>query len=561
MAPAVPADAPTAAAVARRFRCRCRRHSSTTTTITSWAAAVAVLCLAVAVSVAPRGAEAIDVSFNPCILSPCGIHTCKFLGSNSYNCTCLPGYTNLSPTQCVDIDECAGRTRICGPGGDTCTNLNGTYSCTCKPGYKYNTATKYCDDINECNASPGICGDALKHNCTNTPGGYACSCKKGYADTVTNVLTGAHTCKDINECALGACASNGTYTCSNTEGAHYCNCKTGYQSGPPITNASLLLNDCLDVNECSLSPYTCRYPDGRPETKCINYSGSFTCNCTAGYKTVDEGSAVSKVCKDIDECSEWEDKVCLTGTPHWPIPKCNNTIGSYKCNCVKGYTEALVNGYKTCVDVDECALGACGNGSASCTNKPGSYECKCKAGYTFDGITCKDKNECMEKPGRCGTGGVCVNKNGTYSCACNATYVSVSTGRNGPTCTKDICGILKPCGLGKCKNVPYDKNTCKCKTYPPGYDGVKQDTEKYTAADKVQWCVDNTCATFGTNTTTHPCKWGKCFNVRSPLGYDTYDCECKESQNLVRKVVGVKPYCEQINIIGSGVGGGGVIVG
>ncbi|RMX50425.1 hypothetical protein pdam_00023365, partial [Pocillopora damicornis] len=57
---------------------------------------------------------------------------------------------------------------------------------------------------------------------------------------------------------------------------------------------------------------------------------------------------------------------------------CNNTEGSFTCNCIKGYQG---NG-RNCTDVDECTSHIHGcHYNASCNNTDGSYTCKCKTGF------------------------------------------------------------------------------------------------------------------------------------------------------------------------------------
>ena len=42
------------------------------------------------------------------------------------------------------------------------------------------------------------------------------------------------------------------------------------------------------------------------------------------------------------------------------------------------------------IDVDECALGTdnCADDTATCANTVGSFTCACILGYTGDGVTC-----------------------------------------------------------------------------------------------------------------------------------------------------------------------------
>ena len=84
---------------------------------------------------------------------------------------------------------------------------------------------------------------------------------------------------------------------------------------------------------------------------------------------------------DIDECAA-DMAGCDQG--------CNNTIGSFSCTCVEGYT--LSDNGKICVDVNECATRSHGCQQA-CVNTIGSFRCGCYFGYSInqDLKTCSGK--------------------------------------------------------------------------------------------------------------------------------------------------------------------------
>ena len=90
--------------------------------------------------------------------------------------------------------------------------------------------------------------------------------------------------------------------------------------------------------------------------------------------------ADNKSCIDIDECK--------TGIAECN-QICNNTIGSYKCDCHKGYE--LKENKKTCIDINECNTekGGC---SQLCVNTLGSYYCRCEDGYHLG----SDKKSCED---------------------------------------------------------------------------------------------------------------------------------------------------------------------
>lgn len=70
---------------------------------------------------------------------------------------------------------------------------------------------------------------------------------------------------------------------------------------------------------------------------------------------------------------------------------CNNTVGSFNCDCNEGYF--LSGDGSNCVDIDECALNG-HNCQQSCTNNPGSFTCSCNSGYELN----LDQRTCAGKP-------------------------------------------------------------------------------------------------------------------------------------------------------------------
>ena len=137
---------------------------------------------------------------------------------------------------------------------------------------------------------------------------------------------------------------------------------------------------CHDIDECSNDPNLCE------NGQCLNYPGSFRCECEMGFMHPDERDEQSCVGKpitksndslneslfflDIDECQMFSN-LCVFG-------RCENIYGMFRCICDKGYTLDESGG--NCTDIDECDNPqACQFGN--CINNQGSYVCQCPPNF------------------------------------------------------------------------------------------------------------------------------------------------------------------------------------
>eukprot|EP00922_Rhytidocystis_sp_ex-Travisia-forbesii_P002944 GHVS01004330.1.p1 GENE.GHVS01004330.1~~GHVS01004330.1.p1 ORF type:complete len:491 (-),score=57.57 GHVS01004330.1:349-1821(-) len=382
-------------------------------------------------------------------------HLCKDK-TPGFECSCRPGYVLMPDGRsCGDVDECSTGLSGCSHG---CVNLQGSYECRCPQGYEMGEDKRTCIDIDECKG-----GGPCDGRCYNTRGGFLCSCPPGYRlDPVKGVR-----CIDRNECLEGlvpngraACGAD-SQLCTNVPGSFQCNCKTGYQqtTQPPLTTNTL--PRALQQQRRNsfwtgglFGPVVPPAPPPRPASPpstiaSLQLAGTandrgelligFGASEPAGMAEVAAEADFSwLVCSDINEC---EVHPRLYGQPACSPPRtrCNNTSGSFTCECSIGQVySALIN---DCTDVmeqvaapalspavgiqgewrrEEKAAG-CGNcpaaNSHECVLVGESYKCVCRRGYRDVGRgACEDINECEENPCRNSSRPCCLNRPGGFHC-------------------------------------------------------------------------------------------------------------------------------------------------
>ncbi|XP_022807757.1 signal peptide, CUB and EGF-like domain-containing protein 2 [Stylophora pistillata] len=112
---------------------------------------------------------------------------------------------------------------------------------------------------------------------------------------------------------------------------------------------------------------------------CYNNGTCLVVFTDEGYKCVCPPGYAGDHCeKDVDECT--------TNTHYCDInAECNNTEGSFNCNCKVGFK----GDGKKCTDLNECSTDAhnCGV-HAHCNDTEGSFNCSCKEGFNGDGKNC-----------------------------------------------------------------------------------------------------------------------------------------------------------------------------
>ncbi|XP_018592799.1 EGF-containing fibulin-like extracellular matrix protein 2a [Scleropages formosus] len=298
----------------------------------------------------------------------------------------------------------------------------------CTDGYQWDAQTQHCKDINECETIPEACKGEMK--CFNHYGGYLCLPRSA------SVIPAPDPPSQL------------PHSPSHGDSETFNSCPLGYE---------LQGNNCVDVDECEQDTHDCQ-----PSQECFNSPGGYTCQCPEGYRKV------GTECIDIDECRY---RYCQH--------RCVNVPGSFSCQCEPGFQVAGNN--RSCVDVNECDMGApC---QQRCYNTYGTFHCRCDQGYELgpDGFACNDIDECSYSSYLCQY--KCVNQPGKFSCACPEGYQQLGTRlcqdvnecetgshqcAEGQTCV-NLYGGYKCADTNRCQDpyVRVSDNRCMCPVSKP----------------------------------------------------------------------------------------------
>uniref|UniRef100_UPI00398E7C74 EGF-containing fibulin-like extracellular matrix protein 2 n=1 Tax=Pristiophorus japonicus TaxID=55135 RepID=UPI00398E7C74 len=222
----------------------------------------------------------------------------------------------------------------------------------CTDGYEWDREREHCRDINECETIRGACKGAMK--CFNHYGGYLCLPRSASIISHNDVSPNSD---PADTPLLGPHASLRPPLAAGPD-SETSACPQGHRPDPE--------GRCVDVDECGLDIHECQ-----PSQACVNTPGGYDCKCPDGYRLV------RTECIDINECHF---RYCQH--------RCVNSPGSFTCQCEPGFTLGRDN--RSCVDVDECSMGApC---EQRCFNTYSSFLCRCDQGYELsdDGQTCKE---------------------------------------------------------------------------------------------------------------------------------------------------------------------------
>ncbi|GLD62481.1 latent-transforming growth factor beta-binding protein 2 isoform X2 [Lates japonicus] len=470
----------------------------------------------------------------------------------SYTCTrCKNGYrVSQDRRRCEDIDECQSLS-TCANG--ICLNSEGSYTCeNCPTGYRVSYDGELCEDIDGCQSCPLH----APGTCTSTEGSFRVY--KSYHGRVQVSMDG----QQCDRSCGGDCQLTETVICetpmSADPGVCACNCFAPTQR--------LLLTMACDpgfrgtrralIKPCKALAWSCNGEVTKRWVLLARDGVLFTETLALGGQIPSMTPEQTRSdASDQDECKEFGSSVCgtwLRGAPSAPpVPwavawsrgrdttdydidecvneticgnhgYCENTDGSFRCQCDQGYTNPPGD-MSRCVDVNECEMSLALCGEALCENVDGSFLCICpNDNEEFDPITsqCRSLDAVLKLPVEirpsAPTG---EERKECYYNLNDANFCDNVLSRN--TTKQECCctvgaGWGDNCEIHACPVPGRDDYNQLC---PHGSGLLPLPVSSTRALGEQRPYIDaNECEMFGSDI----CKNGQCSNL-----FSTYTCYCR----------------------------------
>lgn len=290
------------------------------------------------------------------------------------------------PVVCATPGACEEQ-GACDPGTGLCVYPLSVPGTACNDG-DLATYSDACDAVGHCGGLAVICPD--DDVCVSyAPDGTA-TCTPTLFDGIS--CNDGNACTQTDRCDQGFCEGENPVACADPTSCDLpgtCAPETGactYPHRPAETtcddgNTATYEDRCDGSGTCAGAAVTCP-----PDDACTAWTPNGTGTCVA---TIHSGAT----CNDSDECTPAGTcnaaGACVVGAP----VSCENGGACLGGGCV---CPMAWKGPNCTVDVDECALNACG-GASTCTNTPGSFSCACIQNYTSaDGSNCVNSVPALE---------------------------------------------------------------------------------------------------------------------------------------------------------------------